>query len=567
MDPILDFNTVRIFNRVVDQRLCSLTFSETFGLYSLPLSETQLHSWAEIKTDTFESDMFIKSIAKISSRSESYVKTYFQNPQFQLECLTGLFAKKNPTKAEFYAKVMMGLEVSIVSSEQSENKLDENAITLAIVNGFPIFWKLAKNHINIAARHNPKLYFEIASFGNISIKTLEAAVDGQHIDIIKSLLETYVPNEKILERALHEGNHEICKLLIDTSRCPKNAHLLNYPLLNSDWDLFEYMINCGWQPDVKCVYSAILSGDIEILKKVTAKFGENLHANKTLDAVEYSGPKILLARDILYTTSDGNKYAAHCMNYAVQSKSLSMVQYVYGLGYGISLSNLTTAILQAGAEILEFLCQQLKFKPLPFYFWYYLSHKTYVLDKITKAKILIDNNMLTFDKITGSVEDYRIANVHLKILENRQHVVDLLKLDDKDFYLWPMVAFSEKLNVKIDILMVTQIKFGLWLGSIDKIRNLILACIDAKKKKSNTKQLILNTVCYYGTKNQIAELDIKNLLGETCVITDDCAQEILAENSITKIVYLVKNMFLIKTPKIQNFLENLSDELSVKLFA
>jgi hypothetical protein len=572
-DSILEFNTIRLLNNIVPKWL-GINISRKNSTVEL----NNIRSWSEIKSDTFESDIFIKNIATVCNKSENYVQNYFQDKNFQLECLTGIYYPGDSIKAELYAKILMGDQIII------ENCMDHYVIILAIVNNYDFNKKLAIKNINIVAKHNPKLYLELVADLNpkekslINIKTLEAAVEGSlntkklqdYLPIIQSLLEVYVPTENIIEKALHEGNHEISKILIDayvlsTRTQIKNVHLLNYPLLNSDWDLFEYMLNRDWIITINCVYSAILSGNVEILDKIVTKFSKDLHTIKLLDTVTYTGPKILLANDILYTLPDGSKYAAHCMNYAVQSKSLQMVQKIYDLEYGISLSNLTTAISQSSCEILEFLCAKLNYPKLPFYFWYYFSHKTYCQDKLLKAKILIDNNMLSFEKITGNMDDYRIANAHLKMLEDKQHIIDLQILNDVDFYFQPNIVFKESGN-KIDILLLTQIKLGLHLDLIPKVKNLILQT--KSKIRSATKQLIIDAVCYYGSHKQIEQLDLKTIFipSEYFAVSENCAEELIANYSISKLVYLIKNNYITVTTQIKDLITILSDDILNKIF-
>ncbi len=46
------------------------------------------------------------------------------------------------------------------------------------------------------------------------------------------------------------------------------------------------------------------------------------------------------------------------MNYAIQSGSINVVEYIYSRDYGLTPSNFITAIRQDNLEILEFISDQ-----------------------------------------------------------------------------------------------------------------------------------------------------------------------------------------------------------------
>lgn len=111
---------------------------------------------------------------------------------------------------------------------------------------------------------------------------------------------------------------------------------------------------------IQVVYSAILTGEIPYLEKVVNYFqGEfsdhhqthPVHCDQILDIPSADGGSASILEFVRYRITQGIRNS-HVINYCVQSGSIEMVDYCFYLGYGVTISNLITAILQSSFEMV-----------------------------------------------------------------------------------------------------------------------------------------------------------------------------------------------------------------------
>jgi hypothetical protein len=213
------------------------------------------------------------------------------------------------------------------------------------------------------------------------------------------------------------------------------------------------------------------------------------------------------------------------MNYAVQSKCLDVVKYVHDLGYGISISNITNAIIYATAEIVEYLVQ---YKTnLPFYLIHYLGFNCYCQEKLEKSKILINHIDLS-KKL--KVIDYRKETLHLQLIGKIEYQIENINRD-VNYLMEHTIFFTSKRGDKLNYRLINKLKIFLELDMIDQI--------DITGLNGDDYQTAVDAIFFFGTRQQIEKL-LPDLSRPPSIII---LMELMCMHEIDKFMFVVKFPF------------------------
>lgn len=364
------------------------------------------------------------------------------------------------------------------------------------------------------------IYFYLRQFLSPIIVVYKKAIYGNNLNIIKDVSNVVGLSTHLLELAFEENNSDVILFLIDIAKEENikiNNNLLNYLVMNNNLELInkiEYLFE--WS--IEIYYSALLSGSMEMIKFVETKINID-HTKKELDMSKIEkGKKSLLLDDIIYI-DNGKKYFSHTMNYAIQSNNLEIVKYINQLGYGITMTNLITAIRQADVDIFEFI--SLNFNKIPLYIINYFSHRSFIVDKFEKAKLI-------FDKIDWyhhySVDDYRKEKAHIEIINNNNKI-DGDNIYDIDYLMKYYLFFDD-----IYLRLVTSIRLHLLFNKIFTHKNI---------------QIISDVIFLFGNIQQLKEVIVLPKI--------EIIMEVLCYQKIIKICYLIQKQLLEESDKKQIF--------------
>lgn len=336
---------------------------------------------------------------------------------------------------------------------------------------------------------NKAIYYYLKNLGlHPNTVVLKSAIVGNCLEIIKDIVSIIEVSKEILEVAIENNNASVIFYLMKNAESTAvDEAVFTYPILHHNLELL-IMLDQLYTIDYtrNFYYAALLSGSIKMIEYVQFKMSK-LHA-LSLDPVFVDEP-IDLFNELTYT-ADNKTYLAHVMNYAIQSESLAVVQYVYHLGYGISFSNLITAINQSTSVILEYLCQRYN-KPIPYYIIHYLGAINYCNEKNEKSKII---HQYPLDTTPSDQE-----SVHLQL------IYDTIQINESVMYTDDYLAHANQYFN----LSVHQITENYTLAHI----RLMLVCDDLVHLTAlylQPTQLAVDALFYYGTILQIKTLYSSN---------------------------------------------------------
>lgn len=292
------------------------------------------------------------------------------------------------------------------------NRLD--LIDLMPLSAELLFW---------AARYGlSDMYFSLRKQLTPNLSVYRAAVCGKNTDIILDVDKIISPTKEIVELAFEICDETVVRHLAKTKLKPALYHYLAYRGINIDFPL-----------ELKHYHSVILSGDLARIKSL------QMPENYLLDQSQSSKGRSNLLLDETIWYYKGEARFSHTMNYAIQSMSLQTIQYIYELGYPITLSNIITAIRQAPVCILSWLLARYA-KPIPRYVALYVSPFSYIEDK--QAKILALANRLDLTSKL-SIKDKKRETAHLSVIEKTQ-VLPKIAYCDTDYLMDYASFFQDK---------------------------------------------------------------------------------------------------------------------------
>jgi hypothetical protein len=372
----------------------------------------------EIKRKTFEDNFLWEIISSQTIHSYETCKNYLLDTNFQYK---------------FICKQINQFYADILFDKFNEKTNDSYAIKIMIVNNkynmLLNAYEFNNEMLSLAAEFgHEKIYFYLKESNCIPcLHTLRSAAFSNSLEIIKDIHKTIEFLPEIIEMIFRMNYTNIIKYLFD-NKIEIKKELIFYPILNANKEILKEYENYIFD-DPQLFYSAILSGSMETIKWMETKFN-GIHNNLILDAGhKKTGKDNLFMDDIMYTKNN-KKYFAHTMNYAIQSKSLEVVRYIYKLGYGISISNFITAINESSCDILKFLVDAFN-KPVPHYVICYLGMNNYC--EMKKEKINIIFPLLTLN-YKSSVINVKKINIYNQMISERNELTEQ-QYKDIDFLL------------------------------------------------------------------------------------------------------------------------------------
>lgn len=515
-----------------------------------------------ISQKTFHNDQIHQIIYDLTKKPIAYIKDYIYNNNFKQYFL---FIK---LKKKLHVQILMNNLERFTELVNSGYQIDYKCYQLASLNNRINILKYIAKIKNTFPIHNDllfyccefgyeEIYFHLRNLNlmpNISI--YNKAILGGSMKIIRDISEYIGLTDNIISNGVQTNNTEIIKFLFDVAEKENlkiDKNLIAYPILNCNMELIDFFnkkITIIWHHEL--YYSAILSGSMDMIKYVESKIPD-IHENRILDSSRTKkGKASILIDDTIYHYGE-KKYFSHTINYAIQSGSVEILEYLHQKGYGITPSNFITAIRQGTPEILQYLCDNYH-KKLPFYLLHYLSIYSYISNKILKTKILYDSELLTFGKdnfnLLANIEptyklttnDYRKESIHLQLISESVYLTCDGKYDI-DWLMKYYLFFIPMKGFKLNRNLLTKIRFCLVVNNES-----ILETFFKFKLNKNDQQLIIDALFLFGTIDQIKKyyplvIESKN---ERQIIMPSIQiiMEILCYGQLNKICYLMQFKFL-----------------------
>lgn len=523
-------------------------FEKMFDQLTLDSKEFFSIPYNIIENKTFKNDKLYYIVNKLSNRPIDKIIQYFSNIEFK--------------KRFLFMKLKKKINVSILLNDieyfnyliNANYKYDDKTLILLILNNnldllkfilnkFPNL-KLTNDLLQYCVEFGyEEMYFFLRNynlFPNLSI--YYKALLGGSINIIVDISKIIASDNRILSLAFQTNFNEAIELIIkerldDNKMIDRN--LISYAIMNNNLQLINMLEQKNlfiWHHEL--YYAALLSGSMNMINLIESKI-KNIHHNHILDSSKCKkGRSSLLLEEIIYKYN-GKNYFSHTMNYAIQSKSIEIVKYIYDKGYGITTSNVLTAIKESTCEILEFLIN-IYSKPLPSYFIYYFGINSFISDKLNKIKILIDNKLLYInDDITLTLKDYKKENLHMDLICQNIYIPEN-GIFDIDYLMKYHLFFTPIKRFKLNNKLLIKCKICLELLLDYELIKLITKIYD-----DNDKQLLIDCLFLFGTIDQIKmyypKLNSKSPPNSLIIM------ELLCYCQIDKIKYMLEGNLLTST--------------------
>ena len=475
-------------------------------------------------SETWDNDSVIDHICSLTKLDHISVKNYLSDPSYRYRFC--------------YQKTGDRLLASIMINDQV---LFRDLVNTYQPNYFHLEQAVLHNRLDICKemKIEPKadLLMIAASYGytdiyfwlrglnltpNLSVYL--KAVRG-HVEIVKDIDKIIAPNHKVLETAFEHCDTEVVRYLSSNKIKPKLYH---YVIYQRHTDLFPR----EWERDH--YYSAILSGDLDIVRLAEQKL-PNIHTDLFLDQSKTNKGKTNILMNEMTYRNGSNILFSHCINYATQSKSLDMVKYIHNLGYGITLSNIITAIRQSIPLILSYLLLNYH-NIIPIYIIHYLSLDSFIQYKQEKIRLILP--YVDLDQKLSLMMRKR-ERAHLQLISNSS-VSSEIAFADRD-YLLNYSSLFEQYDKR-------------------EIARLYLLIIDNRKTDSSDKQLLTDLLYLFGNLSQIREYEL-NISPSIPII-----MELISYRSLGKLCHLFKRDLLPSSQQLTAVVAMLSDTRITDLF-
>lgn len=187
-------------------------------------------------------------------------------------------------------------------------------------------------------------------------------------------------------------------------------------------------------------YSAVLSGEPSLVEKIDERYNIQAIEKHILDRASLLSPNA--HEDMIYKIKgDQCEYLARTMNYAINSNSLKMVDYLIERKYIITIANIITALLNSSGVFFASIIERYKTQEkknieefealkssksrkkggniksikkrkviLPYYLAYYFSPEAMIIDKHKKIKAVIGMFDISFEPSTS--EHFKLLKLY-----------------------------------------------------------------------------------------------------------------------------------------------------------
>ena len=518
--------------------IIQLIFDKMFNQLTNNCQNLKLIPFADIVSQTFDNNFIYQTIAHVTSKPINEITNCLRNTSFQKKYL---FSK---LKNRMSVCILLDLPIENIKTVSDEN------VKLAVINdrihmlkyfvetlGFQINHKLGSELISLAVEFaSDQMYFYLKELDiDPTILTYNKAVQNSTVAVVKDINTIIGLSKKTIALAFETADTEIvlfiCKEAIE-NKLEIASNLISYPIMQGNLELVErisQLIPIKWDPQL--YHSALLSGFVLMVQYVEMKI-PNVHDGFILDTARTSkGQKSLIIDELLYEKNN-KKYFSHTMTYAIQSKSLEVVIYIYNLGYQITLSNIINAIQYGTVPILEFVLTQYRPKRLPGHLIHYFNFDSYVVDKLAKMKVLISNGFDIMPETKMFIADYKLEAAHLKMILQTTHIVD--DTYDLDYLLDYQCLFVSKPGFNLNRKLITKLRMCIELGLDTTFDKLVSV---TNNYHDQDKQFITDITSLFGTINQITKVYQKYLKTPSIHIL----MELLLYAHTDKLNFLIQN--------------------------
>lgn len=499
---------------------------------------------------TFHCDRLHQTIAKLTSRPITAVRTYLANHTVIKRFLG------NSLQRPIWMEIILGCHEKVFWHIHRGIGIDDECYKLAIFNGHLDILKLLESYSN----QNPgaqllywavevnqvNIYFHLRSKGirpNLSVYN-HAVLHSDSMEIIQDIAKFIAPNSETVANAFQSSSMDVTKYILQEYQANTKRPLTNlvnrlivYPIMKCHTHLIEYLesmslfITINWHADL--YYSAILSGSIEMMEYTSRKLDVDVTNPIYLDGKQglvKNGSQIF---STMTYAQNNRTYFSHTINYAIQSKSLAVVEYIHELGYQITASNFITALQQAPVEILEYLCENFDGK-LPRAYLIYFSPLSFISNKFEKARIIFESGLLEIGT-KFSIDDYQMVSIYKLMITDSSFLAPGGEYDE-DYMMMSMTKFDEA-----DLVKLTTVRLALALQMTKLLKELFM----------EPAEVTTDCLFLYGSITQLKMYRRPGMVPSRMVM-----MELVCRNQLSKLCYCLQSCEL--TSQLDGILQTVS---------
>lgn len=418
-------------------------------------------NFEKLWADTLGNPEVIAAIVKISG--------------LDIDVVTRRLTQKNAKKqfvirkleSQFLADVILGYDIDIYHLDKIDDEIITKAQTLAIVNSRHHVWPQLASRLCAKDQHlmtaiaagNHTIYQILMATGKWrrTLNLYYQAVASGSIEIVHDVASEVAPCVKLLEWGFQANYPDIIEWLIQEAvenRIDMPAWLWHYAFMNAQHLLIKKYVK-NWH--MEYYHSALLSGDLDVISEFETRYPD-LHHDLGLDkAREARGQKSVILDDIMYRYR-GKRRFSHTVNYAIQSKQVSVVKHVLKHGYGVTFSNIVTCIRQSNVATLDVLTNVYT-SVLPTAALCYFDIRHAVPDRWAKIALLLRKGQLrlTPSDRPATISEIKHESAHREILSEITDMEWQQILSDT-YVLWQMHAYLLPKSKPDSYLYHSQIK-------------------------------------------------------------------------------------------------------------
>lgn len=489
----------------------------TNELYSTPFDV--------IATKTFTNPSIHQTIHRLCRKPIEMIQDHLTSKSYQFRFLFGKLKKKINVciLLNDIARLRELLVVGYTGDDHSlplvvlNNRLDMLELVTGKWNNELLMWCAEFGH--------EAMYFTLRQQLTPNISIYQKAVLSNSLKIVEDVSQLIGISRNILEATFPMNHTDIILYLVNeavNNDVSLPTELLVYPIINENYTLLAALEELNvvvWHHEL--YYAAVLSGSKKMIELVESRL-PGVHDDHVLDtnvAKIQRGYQSLLLDDIIYN----KKYFSHTMNYAVQSKSREVVEYVHQKGYGITISNIVTAIKTGIPDILTYLLQHYH-QPLPGYLIHYLGLKSFVVNKMAMAQVLMSSELQ--ENIT--LNDYRKETLHLELIEQADVLED--QVEDVDYLMQYAAFFVAPIGYKLNEKLITKLRICLELNLVTELEMLV---------SESDRQQVMDCLYLFGSIQQIQQYYDVDVIPSTLIV-----METVCYNQLNKLCFLISHGLL-----------------------
>lgn len=224
---------------------------------------------------------------------------------------------------------------------------------------------------------------------------------------------------------------------------------------------------------------------------------------------------------------NGKVYFSHSVNYAIQSGSIDVLRYIINKGYGVTVSNLITAIRQASFDVFEHVLLSLVHigTSIPRYVLYYLSVVSYVPDKLMKLCALMKAGV---NMNQNTIADYKLARIHMNLVREQRTIIAESAVYDSDTLLDNAMFFHDIPDKHYITLCL--VRYYLYIQDYGAVKSLIT---------KDNESVLMDGVLLYGDSNSIKRI-YRPIEPPSMLLV----LEIICRVCVYKVCYLIYNKLI-----------------------